>query len=578
MSASEADSSPAGEEIPAPETDRPLGAGIAFTDPASPLAPYYLRLTHVLTVAFLVLVFLLLNFVPLWHTDVWGHLAFGRWVLEHAALPDRDPFCPFAATAPTAIHYCWLGQLSYYAVFRLGEILAGPQDALAGGVDLLRFAHALLVATRLAILFFAFRRLSGSGAWALAGVFFLWAVNLGNYGICRPQVLGELCFAVLLLALSRPVPARAALFLIPLLLALWANTHGSYAIGLVLLAGVLLARLADVAWNERTLRPRHLLADARARRLLICLAGSVLAVGLLNPWGPFIYWNTLRMATHAGVTAMDEWQPLHFNLGPGGHWGYLATVVVLFAGQMLSPRWFSPGTVVLILLFGLQPLAHQRALVWWLVLTPWILMPYLAAVGDRFARWRWESVPSLRKTIVAGLLVCVAIAWSIPTQWLLAGHPQPLERSLSYGTPWQLARQLQEPDRIWSHRLNEVLRQNYPGGRFTGTLFTSETLGDYFVWLFGPDPPVFIYTHIHLFPPEHWELCTRVRAGATDWRAILDRFRANLVVVEPERNVRLCAQIRQDADWQVILDEAGDARKRDERGRLFVAVRQRPVK
>jgi hypothetical protein len=385
-----------------------------------------------------------------------------------------------------------------------------------------------------------------------------------------------LCFALLLLALSQPVLARPALFLVPALLAFWANAHGSYAVGLLLLGGVLLARLADVAWAERTLRPRRLLADAQVRRLAICLGGCVAAVGMLNPHGPAIFWNTLRMATHPAVTAMDEWQPLHFDLGPGGHWAYLATVAALVAGQALAGRWFSPSALVLIGLFGTQPLAHQRALVWWLVLTPWLLMPPLAAVRDRFPFWRYETVPSFRKTILAGLIAFVALAWSVPTQWVLAGRPQPPERALFYGTPWQLARQIQEPDRVWSHRLREVLAQHYPGGRFTGTLFTSETLGDYFVWQFGPNPPVFIYTHVHLFPPGHWELVTRVRSGEPNWRPILGRHKVNMVVVEPERNARLCTGIRHDPGWRVILDEEGDARKLDPRGRLFVAVRQDP--
>ena len=26
------------------------------------------------------------------HTDLWGHLSFGRWIVEHRALPQSDPF------------------------------------------------------------------------------------------------------------------------------------------------------------------------------------------------------------------------------------------------------------------------------------------------------------------------------------------------------------------------------------------------------------------------------------------------------------------------------------------------------
>ncbi|GIS58273.1 MAG: hypothetical protein CM1200mP2_04980 [Planctomycetaceae bacterium] len=24
---------------------------------------------------------------PLWHTDLWGHLAYGRWMIEHGGAP-----------------------------------------------------------------------------------------------------------------------------------------------------------------------------------------------------------------------------------------------------------------------------------------------------------------------------------------------------------------------------------------------------------------------------------------------------------------------------------------------------------
>jgi hypothetical protein len=554
-----------------------LGAGINFTDPGSPLAPYYLRVSHVLTVAFICLVYVLLNFIPLWHTDIWGHLKHGSWIVQHTTLPETDLYCPFTVPAPETIHYCWLGQAFYYSVFHVGECLASSADGLAGGVEGVRFAHALLVVLRLSILFFAFQRLSRSALLALTGIMFLWALNLGNYGICRPQVLGELCFALILIALSRPLLSRRSLILVPVVMVLWANVHGSYAVGFVMLGGAFLGRLADIAWTERTWRPHRLLADPQSQRLLLCIGCCLMAVDLLNPSGPRIYWNTLRMATHAGVTAMDEWQPLHFRWGSGGHWSYLATVALLLLVLCFSLKRCTPSTVVLILLFGIQPLYHQRALVWWLMLTPWLLMRFATALIEHYPRLGHASVLSFRKTLLAGMCVFAALAWSIPFQWMLNGHPQPLERSLFYGTPWQLARQLQEPDYIWSAKLHDTFARTYPYRRFTGTIFASETLGDYFVWSLGPEPPVFIYTHIHLFSPGHWELCTRVRSGSADWRQILDRFRVNLLVVEAEQNARLCGLLRQDSDWQVILDETGATNKRDPRGRLFVAVRLQPL-
>jgi hypothetical protein len=59
---------------PQPQQDEaapaPLGAGIDFSDPNSPLARYYCRSSHVAAAVVLGLIFVFFGFVPLWHTDI----------------------------------------------------------------------------------------------------------------------------------------------------------------------------------------------------------------------------------------------------------------------------------------------------------------------------------------------------------------------------------------------------------------------------------------------------------------------------------------------------------------------------
>src|SRR5262245_36462064 len=90
------DSPPPLAGAPPPEEVPPLGAGIDFTDPNSPLAPYYLRASHLVAVALLGGIVILYSWFPLWHTDIWGHLKFGQWIVEHRELPEREPLCEFA--------------------------------------------------------------------------------------------------------------------------------------------------------------------------------------------------------------------------------------------------------------------------------------------------------------------------------------------------------------------------------------------------------------------------------------------------------------------------------------------------
>jgi hypothetical protein len=566
-----------------------LGAGFDFTDPRSPLAPYYLRASHVAAVAFLSLVFLLINYARLWHTDIWGHLKFGQWMIDHGRLPARDPLCPFATETAGFLHYSWLSQTALYLVYHLGEVVAGggPLERMAGGVALLRFVHALVVLLRYLILFLAFRRVSGSAALASVALVLLAVFGLGSLAVLRPQVFGELGFACVLLALSRPRLSRRALLLIPLIMVLWANAHASFAAGLVLLAAAAAGRALEVlgcltSWRPSSWRIRELPRDPALRRLAVALCLSVLAVAVLNPNGPRIYIETVQMASHPNVLAMDEWQPLSFTLSGGAQWAFLGSLVLLAGTRLLSKQRFSPSVFLFVFVFAGQSLLRQRMLLWWLTLVPWIAVRYwpacLERLGDRFQLS--PGIPSFRKTLTAGTLVILALVWSCPGQWLLGGQPPALEQALSLATPWRQTYQLAQgknADARGVPALQTVLNAGYPQGRFTGCVFASETLGDLVLWDLAPDVPVFVYSHVHLFSPQHWERCRAVRSGSAAALKILTQYHVNLVLVEPDFNLRLCARLRQDPAWKVLVDERDDPGKADPRYRLFVAVRKVPL-
>src|SRR5262245_39275119 len=58
---------------------------------------------------------------PLYHTDLWGHLGYGRWIAGHGRLPPTDPFMAWAPDA-AFVDTAWLWQLATYAVYRLGDV------------------------------------------------------------------------------------------------------------------------------------------------------------------------------------------------------------------------------------------------------------------------------------------------------------------------------------------------------------------------------------------------------------------------------------------------------------------------
>jgi len=563
--------------------DAPMGAGLDFTDPNSPLAPYYLRVSDVWVVVLLSLLFVLLTVLPLWHSDIWGHLKFGQQSVSMGRLT-RSAFCEYEDPRSPFRTVYWLTQAGLYLVYETGVVLLGPDPgrSLQGGVDCLRALHAVLCILRLLVLWLAFRRLTQSPLVALCGLVLALGLALAHIGVFRPQVLAELLFACLLLPLSRPVLSRRALWLIPLTLVVWANCHGSFVIGLCLLGLCLLGRALEVQDFFCLVYPWRALSDLQVRRLFLVLVVSLYLIAMLNPSGPMLYRNTLRMASHYNVQTMDEWKPLAFRpgLATSGSWFYLATLIAVVATQLLSPRRFSAPQILLVLFFGIQPCLHQRMLIWWFMVAPWVVLPHWAAIAQRFRFWpeHWSSIPSFRNTLLVAGIAVMALTWLPPIHWLMGGEPTELKRSLSTGTPWRLAAALTSPGSSDPESLlPPAVLQSYPEGRFVGRIFASESLADYLLWTLPPEQSLLVYSHVHLFPPAHWWDCLLIKFGTVPGKTALDRKGVNLILVEAELHPYLRAWLVQSPDWTVCLDETGLTSKRDHRCRLLLAVRNKPI-
>jgi hypothetical protein len=70
-------------------------------------------------VAYFSLFFVYLSLQPLFHTDLWGHVAYGEWILEHRTLPTEDPYVEYARGVPV-IASAWLSQVILALAYQFG--------------------------------------------------------------------------------------------------------------------------------------------------------------------------------------------------------------------------------------------------------------------------------------------------------------------------------------------------------------------------------------------------------------------------------------------------------------------------
>jgi hypothetical protein len=542
-----------------------------------------MRTSGVIVVGLLGFTFLIIDLHPMFYSDVWGHLRYGEWIWSHRRLPAREPFTPFADQHLPYMNFQWLCQALFYLLYHAGELVAGGDEIrrTEGGVEWLRAFHASVEVCRFALLLVAFRRRSGSAA--LACGWLALSVVLAGHGhlaILRPQIIGEALFAGLLLALSAPVLSRRAAVVVPLTMVVWANTHGSFTIGLALLGLCLAGRVID-AWTGSNGGARSAWTDPQVRRCFTVLVAAVLAIAILNPHGPWLYWHTLKLARHPNIATMIEWSPLGFDLRSGWHWNYLGLVALAVGIQAVNRKWFPASDYVLLFAFGLPPLFQQRMMVWWMMVAPWVLIPHVATIVGRIRGERPQRVrePSLRKTLIALQILIVTALLSAPVRWLVNGRPEALENSAYNATPWQVVAELRatkEQRGKWLPQLARGLKEYYPQGSIGGAIFSSELLGDYLLWGLAPQTPINAYSHAHLFTPEYWLHFRMTKAGMPGYDRFLDYNHVNLVVIEAALYPELRSLLTRDPAWLIVLDETLTKTKPNRRGRLLVALRKQP--
>ena len=202
--------------------------------------------------------------------DVGIHLAGGRWIADHGALPALDPFT-YTVSEHAYVAYHWLFQLALHASERAAGV---------AGMASLRFA--LLLATGTLLLAALRARGASSAASAAVGLLALlaaeWRFTL------RPELVSWF-LAAALLALLESRPRGRWLLLLPLIQVIWANTH-VHALGLAIIACYAL---------EDALRRRSLRTPLVGALLLSALAS------LVNPYGVAGATQPLLLSTRFGA-------------------------------------------------------------------------------------------------------------------------------------------------------------------------------------------------------------------------------------------------------------------------------------
>jgi hypothetical protein len=469
-----------------------------------------------------VLVFIAMAADRSYLADFWHHLARGRVIVEEGRILDRDIFT-FTVPGRSFQDVNWLTQVLYYQTFAWG------------GLDLVRLVNAAALALALGWLVILCRRKSGSlpvaAAVGIVVFFGLWQILT-----VRPQTFSLLLFVILYDLLDRSARRPWLLCLAPLILALWANLHGAFPAGIMLI-GCFALEAAWQGWKEG-----RLLRFPATWWLGFCLVAS-LAATLINPYGWRIYQYVGLTSNIAAARRIDEWVPPTLDLWIGKAW--LASMLGM-AG-LFAAGWFKLGRkpaardVILIAFFVPLACGSVRMVAWWLLICAPSAAVMISAIMPRLKCPR-EGTPPSRDAAVVFVLMLVLAVFSVPglQRWnpLLAAR---------------LAAPRVEDD---LERVHRRLASYVAEGR----IFSRFEWGEYLTWSLAPQYKVFMDGRIEIYPDDVWNQYAAVTRGLPEWEKILDDRRVDALLLDADYHGRtgLLPRVEAAGGWERVF-EAGSA-------------------
>jgi hypothetical protein len=460
---------------------------------------------------------------PIWHTDVWGHLSYGRYIWETKTLPMTEPLLPFAKGMPF-VDSPWLSQLIGFAVVSSERLqLAGLQGLFAMAITLCG-----------AMLSWRSYRQTHHGWFSLLSLCSFLFVAAIPLTILRPQLGGLVCFVFVLTQLARGSAKRSDWVVIPLIFALWANLHASFPVGLGLLASFCIGRAVDVF--RRTGSIRAVISDDRAKRYLLLTELAAVAV-LLNPFTIRLYVEALNFSGSENLQDLTEWNPLTLRDGQGQM--FAAVALALTALYRLSPRRVRTWEVLTLVGLGLATMWSSRMIVWWAPVAALLMAQHSYAV------WRATRhaplIPTPKTTAGKWSLVSLGLLWicfmisPFGIAVIHGKHTDP-SRALSKFTPTFAA---------------EYLTKHPP----VGPVFNTYEWGDYLQWAGPKGMQLFVNSHAHLIPRDVWLAYMQVIEQRSGWEDTLDRYGINTVVVDLTNRETLVKKLKEDEKWQFPPEE-----------------------
>lgn len=490
--------------------------------------------------------------------DEWWHLKTGKWIVEKGHIPLNDIFT-YTGENTRWYNHEWLSEVIFYKTYQWGD------DRAIGGIRALITFKAILVSLTIALVM-GIARLRG-GAWAAAFLVGFAAAEISRRTIYpRPPIFSYPLFALTLALLSAWKLGRLRarwLWILPPMIALWANLHGMCILG-VFTTGCFFAgeviEWAAYRWRRRKSGP---FPDTQIPNTqitpILFLGGLTLACALsamLNPTGWHIFFLGSKFTNDPLLKqVIMEMLPPPFFLFPDPQHLFVPG---------LAAFWITSAALLLLLAwnrFRLPYAADYLVTGFFLYQAAfhWRLLPLFALAGSGALAW-----------LIQQRLTALTLSKQKIAQWAMAAATVTLAvifvfTSVEPGEPFiQRNADLARGQVMNYADYPEPLMRFIINAKLPDRMFSQSNYCGYFMWRLSPEVhKLFTDNRFDVFGSEFYreELAVTAACEPGDrisgielregWRQILNRYKVNFIVIERSDRI-LNEKLAASGEWQPI--------------------------
>lgn len=486
--------------------------------------------------------------------DVWWHVKTGKYIVEHNyKLPENDIFAFTSANYKWDNHE-WLTQILFYKVYNFFE------DRQLGGFRSLLLLKSLILVLAFSLLCYLiyFR----SGNYALAIFLAILAIFVSKKTIdVRPPIITYVFLTIYFISLYKFKLGKINwkyLILLPFLMILWANMHGGFILGLIVIFFFFIGEIFELIMRKYFCKCEIKFQEYKNILVYMFLGIATFLFSFATPYGYKLYVLTYRVMTEKALVKMiPELHPPLLRFTP--HYLFLVIItllslliiaVIYFLKRKSENSFKIKGLIfadLFILLFFLQQsMSHVRHLPLFALTVSPIAGAAINNIFDYFIKDRKKIWDALNYIII----ICAIIIAAYGVFIRMDGESDSYinrNKMLFSGT--------------------DYIRENYPASvcdfilekNIKGRMFNDINFAGYLIWRLSPEhTKVFTDARYDIFGAD-FIIDEAVIKNALEkdddkynWRKLFQKYKFDFVVIY--RTSPLAKVLIKEKGWTLVYD------------------------